>query len=456
MPKPARKSPAALLASLDEAGREVFLDGLSANALGAMPWLWDVWAHPGHQKEPGGDWQTWVILGGRGAGKTRAGAEWVRAQVEGARPGAPGAARRVALVGETVDQVRAVMVEGDSGLLAVTPPDRRPDFLVSKNKLVWPNGAEAALMSAFNPEALRGPQFDCAWADELAKWEKCRDAWEMLQFCLRLGERPRVVVTTTPRDNEVLIEMLKDPSTVVTHAPSEANRAFLAPGFLERLRERLAGNWQARQELDGELVPERVGALWTPAMLDGCRVREVPELDRVVVAVDPPVTASAGADECGIVVAGLSCEGERSDWRVYVLADESVAGHSPRGWAEVAAEAYRAHQADRVVAEVNQGGDLVESVIRQVAPQISYRGVTAVRGKRLRAEPVAALYEQGRVHHLGAFPVLERQMCHFVAGKRKDGIKSPDRLDALVWAVTDLMLGGDQKDTEFNPRARGL
>ena len=224
MPTPAPKSPVALLASLAEAERGAFLDGLSSNALAAMPWLWEVWAHPRHQIEPEGDWQTWVILGGRGAGKTRAGAEWIRAQVEGPMPLCRGRSRRVALIGETIDQVRAVMVEGESGLLATSPPDRRPELKISLNRLIWPNGAEAMLLSAANPEALRGPQFDCAWADELAKWKKCRDAWDMLQFCLRLGDRPRQIVTTTPRDNDVLIEIMGDAQSVVTHAGTQVNR----------------------------------------------------------------------------------------------------------------------------------------------------------------------------------------------------------------------------------------
>ncbi len=453
MPKHARKSPAASIASLDEAERAAFLETLSRNALGALPWLWDFWAHPGHQKEPEGDWHTWVILGGRGAGKTRAGAEWVRAEVEGATPDAPGRARRVALVGESIGEVRAVMVEGETGLLAVSPPDRRPDFYPSLNKVEWENGAEAMLLSAANPESMRGPQFDLAWADELGKWSKCREAWEMLQFCLRLGDRPRQVVTTTPRDNEVLVQILKAAGTVVTRAGTEANRANLAPRFLADLRARFGhASARARQEIDGELVRGHEGAFWTPALLDAGRVNEAPDLDRVVVAVDPPVTASHAADECGIVVAGVSQQGDPGDWKVYVLADCTVKGLGPAAWARVVDEAYRDHQADRVVAEVNQGGDMVESVVRQVAPDISYRGVRAMRGKQVRAEPVAALYEQGRVHHVGAFPALERQMCRF-GGPGKSGIQSPDRLDALVWAVTDLVLGGKQ---ELEPRARGL
>lgn len=427
-----------MLASLTEAEREVFLDGLSANALAAMPWLWELWAIPGHQRAPEGDWKTWVILGGRGAGKTRAGAEWVRAQVEGALPDSPGRARRVALVGETIDQVRAVMVEGESGLLAVSPPDRRPDFHPSRNLLVWPNGAQAMLLSAANPEAMRGPQFDCAWADELAKWKRCREAWDMLQFCLRLGERPRQVVTTTPRDNPVLTEILAAPATVVTRAPTEANSANLAPDFLAHLRQRYGGTWLARQELDGELVTARRGALWTPGMIEAARVREAPPLDRVVVAVDPPVTSGDAADECGIVVAGLRSKERMLDAEVYVLADLSCAGETPRAWAGIVAQAYRDFSADRVVAEVNQGGDLVEAVMRQIDPAISFRAVRATRGKRLRAEPVAALYEQGRVHHVGGLPELEDQMCRFDTALQQR--RSPDRVDALVWAVTDLVL----------------
>lgn len=428
-----------MLASLSGAERAAFLDSLSDNALAAMPWLWDVWANPDHQVEPSGDWQCWVIMGGRGAGKTRAGAEWVRAQVEGAGPLDEGRCRRVALIGETIEEVRAVMVEGESGLLAVSPPDRRPIFKISQSKLIWPNGAIAEMFSAVNPEALRGPQFDCAWSDELAKWRRCRETWEMLQFCLRLGRRPRQIVTTTPRDNPILVDIMQAPGAAVTRAPTWANRANLADDFIERLNATYGGTALGRQELDGELVTEREGALWSRAMIDAARVRSAPDLDRVVVAVDPPVTAGAGSDECGIVVVGLVANEGPHDWRIFVLADESVHGVGPSEWARRALEAYRDFGADRLVAEVNQGGDLVEAVIRQIEPMVSYRDVRANRGKRIRAEPVAALYEQGRVHHVGAFRELEDQMCSFVGG-RESG--SPDRMDALVWAVSDLVLDG--------------
>ncbi|MCL5775593.1 terminase family protein [Limibaculum sp. FT325] len=446
-----RKSPAGSIASLPEAAREAFFEGLSENALAAMPWLWELWALPDHQLAPEGDWRVWVIMGGRGAGKTRAGAEWVRAQVEGPTPLASGRCRRVCLLGETIDQVRAVMVEGDSGLLAVTPPDRRPVVNLSHGKLVWPNGAEAMMASAANPEALRGPQFDCAWSDELAKWWRCREAWEMLQFCLRLGSDPRQIVTTTPRDNDVLVEVLGTAGTVVTHAPTRANRANLAPGFVEALEARYGRTALGRQELGGELIRDRAGALWSRALIEAGRVAEAPELDRVVVAVDPPVSSGADADECGIVVAGLRRGVRSGEARAYVLADLSVRGLSPAGWAGVVAAAYDAHGADRVVAEVNQGGEMVESVLRQVAPALSYRPVRARHGKRLRAEPVAALYEQGRVHHLGAFRELEDQMTSFTAAA-SGGSRSPDRLDALVWAITDLVLAAEAG----SPRVRAL
>ncbi len=443
------KSSAGSLASLPDAARDAFLEDLSGNALAAMPYLWEVWANPLHQAAPDGKWVTWAILGGRGAGKTRAGAEWVRAQAEGPTPLAPGRCRRIALLGETIDQARAVMVEGESGLLACSPPDRRPRLIASQNKLVWPNGAEAMIASATNFEALRGPQFDAAWSDELAKWRYAREAWDMLQFTLRLGDDPRQIVTTTPRDCEVLIEILEAASTVISRAGTAENAHNLAPGFLERLEARYGGTWLGRQELDGEMIREREGALWTRSMID-CSRAAPQDLDRIVVAVDPPVSTGPNADECGIIVAGLKRAEAVKDWRAWVLADFSVKGQSPQGWAEMAAAAYQEFGADRLVAEVNQGGDLVENVVRQVAPHISYRAVHARRGKRLRAEPVAALYEQGRVHHADAFTTLEDQMCGFVAGANGP---SPDRLDALVWALTDLIIDAP---AGHRPRVRTL
>ncbi len=415
-----------------------FLGGLSQNALLALPWLFEFWALP-HQLPPRGAWKTWVIMGGRGAGKTRAGSEWVRAQVEGAGPTDPGAARRVALVGETVDQVREVMVMGESGILACSPPDRRPEWQATRQQLVWPNGAVAQVFSAHEPENLRGPQFDAAWADELGKWKKGAEAWDQLQFALRLGKEPRSVVTTTPRNVAVLKAILKNPSTVVTHAPTEANRAYLAESFLAEVQTRYGGTRLGRQELEGVLVEDEEGALWTSAMLERARVRELPTVSRIVVAVDPPVTSMKSSDECGIVVVGADTRGEPKDWRAVVLEDASVKGASPEGWARAALAAMERHGADRLVAEVNQGGELVERLVRMIDPLVPYRGVHATRSKMLRAEPVAALYEQGRVAHVRGLGALEDQMCRMTAqGWQGEG--SPDRLDALVWALTDLML----------------
>ncbi|WP_354544012.1 terminase family protein [Roseovarius sp. MBR-78] len=432
------KSGAAWIVSEGRDAQDELLAALSEGELLALPYIFEFWAME-HQLPPEGDWRTWVILGGRGAGKTRAGAEWVRARVEGALPLDPGACRRLALVGETVDQVREVMVFGESGIMACSPPDRRPEWQATRRRLVWPNGAVAQVFSAHEPEGLRGPQFDGAWVDELAKWKKARDTWDMLQFGLRLGEAPQVCVTTTPRNVGVLKDILASASTVVTSAPTEANAANLAQGFLEEVRARYAGTRLGRQELDGVLVDAAEDALWTPAMIEAGRVEAAPDLDRIVVAVDPPVTGHAGSDECGIVVVGAVTRGPVQDWRAYVLDDASVSAASPATWARAAIRAMEHWGAERLVAEVNQGGDLVEQVIRQVDPLVPFRKVHASRGKAARAEPVAALYEQGRVHHLRGLARLEDQMCAMTS-RGFEGKGSPDRVDALVWALTDLIV----------------
>lgn len=404
----------------------------------ALPFLFEIWALD-HQLPPEGNWKSWVIMGGRGAGKTRAGAEWVRSMVEGARPMDAGRARRVALVAETYDQGRDVMVFGESGIMSCSPPDRMPVWEATKRRLVWPNGAEARLFSANDPDALRGPQFDAAWADELAKWPKGQDTWDMLQFALRLGDHPQQCVTTTPQNVQVLKRLLNNPSTVTTHAPTEANRGHLADSFLEEVRTRYAGTRLARQELDGVLLEDADGALWTGEILEGARVASLPEFDRVVVAVDPPVTGTGRSDECGIVAVGVVTRGPVQDWRAYVLEDATIQGASPVGWARRAITAMERWGADRLVAEVNQGGDMVESVIRQVDAQAPVKKVHASRGKVARAEPVAALYEQGRVKHHGDLGQLEEQMCQMTA-QGFEGKGSPDRVDALVWALTEAMI----------------
>ncbi len=432
------KSGAAWLASATPEVVEEFLEGLSDNALLSLPWLFEFWAMP-HQLPPEGVWKTWVIMGGRGAGKTRAGAEWVRAQVEGATGIAPGRAQRVALVGETVDQVREVMIFGDSGILACSPPDRRPEWQATRRRLVWPNGAVAQVFSAHDPDSLRGPQFDAAWVDELAKWPKAQEAWDQLQFALRLGENPRQVVTTTPQNVEVLKAILKNPSTVTTHAPTEANRANLAASFLEEVQARYGGQRLGLQELQGLLVEEVEGALWKAADLDRRRVDSLPAFSRIVVAVDPSVTSGGASDECGIVVVGAVTEGPPQNWRAVVLEDASLRGASPDAWARAAIAAMDRHKADRLVVEVNQGGDLVTQVIRSIDALVPIKAVHASRGKGTRAEPVSALYEQGRVAHVRGLAALEDQMCQMTA-QGYLGKGSPDRLDALVWALTELLV----------------
>ena len=446
------KSGAAWLASETPEVVSEFLAGLSTQAFQALPWIFEFWALP-HQLAPEGAWKTWVIMGGRGAGKTRAGAEWVRSEVEGARPCDPGRSARVALVGETVDQVREVMIFGDSGIMECTPPDRRPTWEAGRKRLVWPNGALAQVLSAHDPEGLRGPQFDAAWVDELAKWKRAEEAWDMLQFALRLGPHPRQVVTTTPRNVGVLKAILKNPSTVVTHAPTQANRAYLAASFLEEVMTRYAGTRQGRQELDGLLLDDVEGAMWTTAAIEALRVDTPGRIDRIVVAVDPPVTGHGRSDECGIVVVGAVTDGPPQDWRAVVLEDASVQGASPEAWARAAIAAMERHGADRLVAEVNQGGDLVQSVIRQIDPLVPYRAVRATRGKAVRAEPVAALYEQGRVRHLRGLGTLEDQMCRMTA-QGYSGRGSPDRVDALVWALTDLIV--DPAAAWRRPQVRSL
>jgi phage terminase large subunit-like protein len=448
------RSGAGWLASATQEQVDAFLGGLSENALLALPWMFEFWALP-HQLPPEGAWKTWVIMGGRGAGKTRAGSEWVRAQVEGALPTDPGRARRVALVGETVDQVREVMIFGESGIMSCSPPDRKPEWNATRRMLTWPNGATGQVFSAHDPDSLRGPQFDAAWVDELAKWKKGQETWDMLQFALRLGDNPQQVVTTTPQNVAVLKAIMKNPSTVKTHAPTAANRAYLAKSFLEEVTARYAGQSIGLQELDGQLVEDLDGALWTRLELDANRIEaeKIPHLSRIVVAVDPPVTGTKGSDECGIVVVGAFTEGPIQSWRAVVLEDASVKGASPDQWARAAVAAMERHSADRMVVEVNQGGDMVESVVRQVDPLVAFKKVNATKGKHLRAEPVAALYEQGRVSHVRGLGKLEEQMCQMTrVGFAGRG--SPDRVDALVWALTDLIL--DAAGAIRRPQVRGL
>ncbi|MEQ1887579.1 MAG: terminase family protein [Alphaproteobacteria bacterium] len=426
------------LASLPQRRRDEIIAGLAPGLRRQLLWLWPFWARE-DQLAPDGKWVSWLLLGGRGAGKTRAGAEWVRASVAGKTPLGRGQRSRIALIGETIGSARDVMVEGESGILAISPAWARPKYEASKRRLIWPNGAQAQLFSAEDPDGLRGPQFDGAWADELTKWRHSRETWDMLQFGLRLGADPRQVITTTPRPQRLLRDLLADAHTVVSRATSYANAANLAPQFFDRITAQYEGTRLGRQELLAELLEDNPDALWSRAQIDRCRVKTAAEMRRIVVAVDPPAASTANSDACGIIVAGLGVDGAG-----YVLADYSVQGVSPHVWASRAVAAYRDFQADRLVAEVNQGGDMVESVIRQVDPNLPVRSVRASRGKAARAEPVSALYEQGRVHHVGALPALEDEMAEFTRGfNRAAAGWSPDRVDALVWALTELMLTGE-------------
>lgn len=445
--KPGQRFSAAWLALQPREVQVEFWATLPRSLQRELPYLWPFWARE-DQLPPEGEWTAWVILGGRGAGKTRAGAEWVRARIEGSTPLAGGRCRRMALVAETVADARDVMVEGDSGLLAISPPDRRPRFEPSKRRLTWPNGAVALLFSAEDPESLRGPQFDGAWADELAKWRYGQETWDMLQFGLRLGPDPRQVVTTTPRPVAVLKALLADPHTRVTRASTYANRANLAPQFFERIVARYEGTRLGRQELEAELLDDDPDALWQRALLDRHRVAQPAELRRIVVAVDPPASTGPKADACGIVAAGLGVDGHG-----YVLADGTVQGRTPQGWAEHAVALYHRFAADRLIGETNNGGDMIAAIVRQVDATVAFQSVRASHGKVARAEPVAALYEQGRIHHVGGLAALEDQMCAFTRGfDPKRAGWSPDRVDALVWALSALMLGV----SAASPRVRTL
>lgn len=418
---------ASCLASQPEAIRRKILADLSEADLAALEYDWRFWARP-EQVAPGGEWLTWVINAGRGFGKTRAGAEWIRGQVEAGR-------RRIALVGETYKDLVEVMCFGDSGLASVFPEHQKPKIVANPNvQVTFHTGAIALGYNATQPAQLRGPQFDAAWCDELAKWRHARETWDMLQFGLRLGDRPQALVTTTPRPIAVLKEIMADPATVVTRGSTFDNAGNLAPSFLRQIKTRYAGTRLGRQELEAEILDDLPGALWTRAMFDDARRDAAPDMRRIVVAVDPSGTSGDDdGDDIGIVVAGVGIDG-----RGYVLADRTCK-LSPNAWARRAVAAYHEFKADRIVAERNYGGAMVEATIRTADRGVSYKEVVASRGKVVRAEPIAALYEQGRISHIGSFPELEDQLCQFGPDGHV-GEGSPDRADALVWALTELML----------------
>ncbi|WP_158812502.1 DNA-packaging protein [Methylocapsa sp. S129] len=389
---------------------------------------WRFWARP-NQVIPPGDWVYWLILAGRGAGKTRAGAEAVRQWIN--------TFPYVNLIGATTDDARDVMVLGESGILACCPQDERPVYSRRSARLVWPNGATSQVFSAEEPDRLRGKQHMKLWCDELAAWRH-PETFEQALLGLRLGGHPQAVITTTPRPIKILKQLLDDKNAIVTRGTTFDNADHLARVFLDRIAARYEGRAIGRQELFAEILEETPGALWTRDLIERCRIAASAapgDYAQIVVAVDPPATSGARADECGIIVAAKAANGE-----IYVLADLTSQGESPGGWASRVVAAYRNFSANRVVAEVNNGGEMVADVLRQCEANLPVRSVTATRGKFLRAEPVAAAYERGMVHHVGIFEKLEDQLCALTADfdARSAGF-SPDRADALVWAIADLI-----------------
>ncbi len=395
---------------------------------------WPFWARP-EQLSPAENWRVWLICAGRGFGKTRAGAEWVR-QIAHSYPDA-----RIALVGSSIAEARAVMVEGESGLLACCKTDRlRVEFEPSRKLLSWANGAQAMLYSAAEPESLRGPQSSHAWCDEIAKWDntsnRAMSAWDNLQMGLRLGETPQILATTTPRAVPLMRKLAKDNGVVISRGRTRDNRANLPRQYLNAMQDQYGNSALGRQELDGEMLEDVEGALWSRSLLEKHRIAlPAAPMARIIVAVDPP--ASARGDACGIVVAGVCLDG-----LAHVLADASVGRASPERWARQVASTALTWNADRVVAEANQGGDMVANVLRAADCVMPIKLVHASRGKVARAEPIAALYEAGRVRHVGQLAQLEDELCGLMAGGAYEGPgRSPDRADALVWALTELMLG---------------
>jgi phage terminase large subunit-like protein len=418
---------------------------------------WTYWGRPAQFAPPGG-WLTWLVLAGRGFGKTRTGAEFIRAKMCGATPLAGGRWRHVAIIAETAADARDVMVgkgksgTGASGLLQAHATDYRPVYVTSARQLRWPNGAIGSIYNATEPDQLRGPQFDGAWCDELAKWRYASDTWDMLQMGLRTGEHPQVVITTTPRPIKLIKDLVRDPTTAITRGSTWDNALNLAPTFVHRIVSKYAGTRLGRQELEAEILEDIEGALWRRSQVEDLRVARagVPDLKRLVIAVDPSVSTNEGSNETGIVAIGLGYNNH-----AYVLDDRSGV-YTPDEWGRTVVALYNndgdrlPRKADRVIGERNNGGDMVEATMRTFDRNISYQSVWASKGKFMRAEPVSALYEQGRVHHVGAFPKLEDQMCEFTADfdRARSGY-SPDRLDALVWGLTKLLVDYVVPDMSF-------
>lgn len=420
-----------MLASLPETERQKKLNELPDKVKQALKWHWPFWARPDQLEPEGDDWITWLILAGRGFGKTRCGAEWVREKALNF----PGC--RIALIGETAADTRKVMIEGESGILNVSSPDFMPEYSPANRQINWPNGSVGLTYNATQPDQLRGPQHHFAWSDEIAKWDYMQDSWDQLQFGLRLGESPKQVVTTTPRPLPLIRKLVADPDTHVTRGSTMANADNLAAPFLKQIEERYGGTRLGRQELEGEILDDIPGALWSRASIDDNRIHEAPKnLGRIVVSVDPAASSGEDADETGIVAAGIA-KNKDGYTEGYILADRSING-TPEEWAKAAVTLYRELEADKIIAEKNNGGEMIESVIKAIDRNVPVKLVHASRGKHVRAEPISALYEQGRVHHVGQFIELEDQMCTFSPDIDRNVQGSPDRMDALVWACSEL------------------
>ena len=409
------------------------LSRLSDAELDVLAYDWQSWARPEQiapaHSQSGGTWQTWLILAGRGFGKTRIGAEQVRAWVKAGFDACN-------FIAATADDLRDVMVEGESGILAVCPKSERPTYYSSRRSLEWPNGAKSLLFTAQEPDRLRGKQHQKLWADEPAAWQYADESWDQAMFGLRLGRLPQTVATTTPRPTKLIRQLLADPNSAVTRGTTYANRTNLAPSFYSQIIKRYEGTRLGRQELLAEVLDDNPGALFRLADIDGARVSKLPPLTRIVVAMDPATTSNEDSDEWGIVAAG---QDGRDPAHYYIVADESGI-YTPDEAAKVGVRLYHRLMADRLVGEANNGGDMIEALIRHQDANVSYKKVTASRGKVIRAEPVSALYEQHRVHHHGTFAALEDQATSW---NPKTDENSPDRMDAMVWAITELAQGTD-------------
>ena len=425
-----------LISSLPEQQRNQILAGLTPNEAEALLYDWEFWARP-KQLPPAGDWLTWLLYSGRGFGKTRTGAEWVINRAKNG-PYAP-----IALIGQSVADVRDTMIEiGESSIIKISPPWFMPKYEPSKRRLTWPNGVIATTFSGDEPDQLRGPQHGTAWVDELAKFKYPQDTWDNLLFGLRIGDKPQICVTTTPRPIPLVVDLVKDPKTVAVKGTTKENSANLSPVFIDTVIRKYEGTRLGRQELDGDILTDVPGALWKLSQIETLRIRrlEPHQIKRIVVGVDPPGTTA----DCGIVVVAIGKDGKG-----YVLDDRSRDG-TPAEWGRAVVDAFTHWQADCIVAETNQGGDMVAHTIRTIrdyndhpiGKNLPIKQVRATRSKHTRAEPVSALYEQNRAHHVGAFAELEMQMTTWLPGD-----ESPDRMDALVWAFTELFPLADEGET---------